>query len=148
MNTKIEYLYRDADNYKVWNQCVINGELSADQQKTILSCLSDGEYFIPSQVGLPEEKFDTYDEQSDHPWFELGEYSFQETHAQPTVDISANQLVRAFTRAKGRWDPDFTASSLPQSLASLIQSASDRSAKSKDPGKTIAARKVDAYFGR
>ena len=31
MNTKICYLYRDADNYKVHNECVIQGELSKEQ---------------------------------------------------------------------------------------------------------------------
>lgn len=28
MNTRIHYLYRDADNYKVQNECVILGEMS------------------------------------------------------------------------------------------------------------------------
>lgn len=31
MNTKICYLYRDAGNYKVHNECVIQGELSKEQ---------------------------------------------------------------------------------------------------------------------
>ena len=43
MNTKIVYLYRDASNYKVLNKAVIRGELSEEDQKTILSCLEDGE---------------------------------------------------------------------------------------------------------
>ena len=148
MNTQIEYLYRDASNYKAWNRCVIKGVLTEEQKKTILKSLYDREYFIPKQVGLPEEKFDSYDEDLDHPWFELGAYSFTKTHAEPTVDITANQLVRAFTRAKGKWDPDFSVSSLPQSLASLIQSAAHRSANSKELGKTIATRKENAYFSR
>ena len=31
MNTKIHYLYRDADNYKVHNSCVIKGVLTPAQ---------------------------------------------------------------------------------------------------------------------
>lgn len=31
MNTKISYLYRDAYNYKVHNECIIVGELSKEQ---------------------------------------------------------------------------------------------------------------------
>ena len=33
MNTKISYLYRDADNYKMPNECVIAGTLTAFQGK-------------------------------------------------------------------------------------------------------------------
>ena len=71
MNTKIHYLYRDADNYKVHNSCVIKGVLTPEQINVILSCCDAGEYFIPNQVGLPERKFEKFDPQVDHCWFEL-----------------------------------------------------------------------------
>ncbi len=35
MNTKISYLYRDADNYKMHNKCVIAGTLTTEQARTI-----------------------------------------------------------------------------------------------------------------
>ena len=37
MNTKISYLYRDADNYKMHNKCVIAGTLTTEfiQNKNI-----------------------------------------------------------------------------------------------------------------
>lgn len=66
MNTKISYLYRDADNYKRYNECIVAGTLSANQICTILDCCDMGEYFIPGQVGLPERRFDPYDPQADH----------------------------------------------------------------------------------
>ena len=65
MNTKISYLYRDADNYKRYNECIVAGTLSANQICTILDCCDMGEYFIPGQVGLPERRFDPYDPQAD-----------------------------------------------------------------------------------
>ena len=71
MNTKINYLYRDADNYKVHNECVVQGTISAEQIAVILECLDEGEYFIPHLVGLPEKRFDTFDPQVDHPYFEF-----------------------------------------------------------------------------
>ena len=52
MNTKISYLYRDADNYKMHNKCVIAGTLTTEQTRTIKDCCEMGEYFIPRQVGL------------------------------------------------------------------------------------------------
>ena len=44
MNTKISYLYRDADNYKRYNECIVAGTLSAKQICTILDCCDMGEY--------------------------------------------------------------------------------------------------------
>lgn len=77
MNTKIHYLYRDADNYKVHNSCVIKGVLTPEQINVILSCCDAGEYFIPNQVGLPERKFEKFDPQVDHCWFELNRDDFE-----------------------------------------------------------------------
>lgn len=39
MNTCILYLYRDACNYKVYNEVIINGVLSPGQINLILDCL-------------------------------------------------------------------------------------------------------------
>lgn len=99
-NTKIEYLYRDADNYKVRNECVIEGTLTQEQKQQILDCRFDGEWFIPHMVGLPEERFGDWDEQSDHPYFELYYHSFEETYLSPTVPVKAEDLVAAFQSCK------------------------------------------------
>lgn len=101
MNTKINYLYRDADNYKVHNECVVQGTISAEQIAVILECLDEGEYFIPHLVGLPEKRFDTFDPQVDHPYFELSEDSFAETMESETVEVQVDELVSAFCAARG-----------------------------------------------
>lgn len=109
MNTRINYLYRDADNYKMPNSCVVSGKISQDQIDTIIDTLDEGEYFIPHLVGLPEEKFDTYDPQSDHPFFELDADSFETTMARATIELTVESLVNAFIRQKGKWhyiEPD------------------------------------------
>ena len=103
MNTRINYLYRDADNYKMQNSCVISGTITPEQIAAIMDTLEDGEYFIPHMVGLPEQKFDTYDPQSDHPYFELGPESFELTKARATVEMSGAELVAAFAAQKGKW---------------------------------------------
>ena len=103
MNTKINYLYRDADNYKMHNSCVISGQITPEQVASIIDTLDDGEYFIPHMVGLPEQKFDTYDPQSDHPYFELGSDSFESTKAKATVELTVAELVTAFAAQKGKW---------------------------------------------
>lgn len=98
MNTKLGYLYRDADNYKVWNECVLEGTLTQEQKQKILDCRYEGEWFIPKLVGLPEERFGAWDDQADHPYFELDENSFTETALPPTVKMKAVDLVSAFER--------------------------------------------------
>lgn len=103
MNTRINYLYRDADNYKMQNSCVISGTITPEQIAAIMDTLEDGEYFIPHMVGLPEQKFDTYDPQSDHPYFELGPESFELTKARTTVEMSVAELVATFAAQKGKW---------------------------------------------
>lgn len=104
MNTQIRYLYRDASNYKVKNECVVTGTFTQEQIAQIMGCCDLGEYFIPSQVGLPERRFDSYDPEEDHCWFELAEDGFEETTRPATVGISAQQLVESFAAAKEHWN--------------------------------------------
>lgn len=106
MNTKISYLYRDADNYKVLNECVITGTLTAEQARTIRDCCDMGEYFIPRQVGLPERRFDRYGPEADHCWFELDEDSFSETTELPTVALTATELVNRFKGRRNNWQDE------------------------------------------
>ena len=61
MNTRINYMYRDASNYKSFNTAVVGGILSETDQHAIYYCCDDDagqRYFIPHLVGLPEKTFD------------------------------------------------------------------------------------------
>ena len=104
MNTQIRYLYRDASNYKVENECVVHGTFTPEQIAQIMDCCDLGEYFIQTQVGLPEQRFDRYDPEEDHCWFELAEDRFEETAKPATVGISAQQLIENFAAAKEHWN--------------------------------------------
>lgn len=101
MNTIVQYLYRDASNYKKWNEVIIQGELSGEQLKRIEACLFDGEYFTPRSVGLPESRITDYRTDDDHCWFEWGIAEL--TEAPPTIDMSAEELVKRFERIS-KWD--------------------------------------------
>ena len=107
MNTKISYLYRDASNNKVPNECIVRGLLTEEQTKAILDC-RDGDNFIPSQVGLPEKRFDRFDPEEDTCWFELYESSFDPTDAEATVDMSVDELVSHFLSKKNHWEIPLT----------------------------------------
>ena len=103
MNTKMYYLYRDASNYKTTNVAIIEGEISKEQIAEIIGCLDEGEYFIPSAVGLDEERFGSWDDECDHYFFELNEDDFELTEESGTVGMTVEELVEAFKKMKGRW---------------------------------------------
>jgi len=105
MNTTIQYLYRDASNYKKWNEVIIRGELSSEQLERIEACL-DGDYFVPRSVGLPEHRITDYRTDDDHCWFEWWTFEDAErTNEPPTVDITAEELVKRFEQVS-QWDED------------------------------------------
>lgn len=103
MNTKIEYLYRDASNYKKINQVIVSGTFDEIQKESIQNCLSEGEYFIPRQVGFPEIRFDKLTE-DDHCWFELSIENFSVTSLPAEIQMSVEDVVNAFLAAKDNWD--------------------------------------------
>jgi hypothetical protein len=47
---RLGYLYRDASNYKFRGNVVLSGDID---EETVRKNLLDGEYFIPSMIGLP-----------------------------------------------------------------------------------------------
>lgn len=104
VNTKISYLYRDASNYKAYNEVIIKGKISPEQINQIMECLDDGEYFIPCQIGFPEIRIGKVDPEVDHCWFELERSSFECTSEPETVDMAAEELVQAFKEARGNWN--------------------------------------------
>lgn len=104
-NTLITYLYRDGCNYKQWNEAVLCGKITKKQIAAILSCLDEGLYFIPRQVGLEEIRFSGYDPDSDHAWFELTSDDFQTVDRPATSDLSVSDLTDAFQKAaEDGWD--------------------------------------------
>ena len=101
-NTRIEYLYRDASNYKCFKEFVVQGTFTIDEIFEILRCLDRGEYFIPSQVGMDGSIDWEWSDQDDHPWFELSPFSFHETDEMP-CGMTAEELLESFRKAKGNW---------------------------------------------
>lgn len=105
MNTRMEYLYRDAANYKSLNRAIVAGTITEDQKKAIYETLEDGTYFIPEQIGLDLYRGWNVTE-DDHPYCELDVgHDFYET-AEPADDemFTVEDLVAAFAAAGGKWD--------------------------------------------
>jgi len=99
MNTKIQYLYRDAHNFKKFAEVVVFGLVDGDQ---LFSLLKDGMFFIPSYVGLEslqEKPLKSYD----HVWHELE--SVVPTNDPASVTIDSKTIQTFFHKAhKDGWD--------------------------------------------
>lgn len=100
MNTRIDYLYRDSENYKVYNSVIVPGTFTDAQKKAIVDSL-DGDLFVPNAVGFPEKRFDYWDDESDSGCFEF--CLFEETLDTRTIDLLPEEIVTAFQRNKGKW---------------------------------------------
>lgn len=116
MNTRIFYMYRDADNYKQNEEIILNGEISEEEIDTIFSKLDEGLYFIPSQVGLNDlqERMCSDIGDSDHVWHELirGDINHTEDNPTPNHPFSdVHELVERFRQLE-RWDEIEAASDL------------------------------------
>lgn len=104
MNTAILYLYRDADNYKKDNYCIVEGEMTAEEEAAIVDSLFEGELFIPSAVGMPEVRFDDGITEADGPWFEMMYKGFLPTDLPAGVNVTASELAERFIAMKGKWE--------------------------------------------
>ena len=105
MNTVINYMYRDANNYKYICKVIVKGELTYDQLKPYLSNV-DGDGFCPEDVGLPHPgaKYASgFPGPADHCWCELDEDDVTPTKRAPTTlkggAITAQQLLERFKKA-------------------------------------------------
>ena len=60
--------------------------------------------FIPSQVGLTnlQERMIGFPSEDDHVWHELAPDGMEPTDEEPTIDLTAQELLHAFRRAT--WD--------------------------------------------
>jgi len=99
MNTRFCYLYRDACNYKTFNEIVISGTLDFGQ---LFPFLKDKTFFIPSEVGLDNLQPEEWTA-NDHIWHEIED--IQSTMDIPTATIDATQLLKKFRIAyKNDWN--------------------------------------------
>lgn len=104
-NTKFSFLYRDAGNYKTYNEYVLAGGLTAEEIQEIFECGEMGS-FISAQVGLSHD-FPGRICEDDHAWcefFEEDSHGFEPTDFKPTSELTAQQLLENFRAAKGHWD--------------------------------------------
>ncbi len=120
INTRLSYMYRDADNYKVGGEAVFQGRfrLGEDLLPLLMSLArSEGApSLIPGQVGLPDlqDSFQgcesRWDPERDHPWHEVtGIEPVLAESTPPTQDRSVFEFSRDVIRVGlgGGWDESY-----------------------------------------
>lgn len=103
-NTWLWYMYRDAANYKVHTDVVLEGAMTEEQWQTVLTCCDNYELFAPDKVGLAARDFVSlgYAPYEDDPeLFEIVDYYL--TDLAPTVQMTVEELVAKFQANKGNW---------------------------------------------
>lgn len=125
-NTRIEVMYRDADNYKEFKSFVLAGRLDVAQAEHIGRTLNDGEFFLPTQVGLPALMGEFshgagWDEQSDHPWHTIAGVEFTDDRPSDGVP-SISELMAKWPKSPDDWDGEAAEEKLKKELPAVTPS--------------------------
>lgn len=111
MWTELEYMYRDAGNYKAYGTVLLSGSIDPSDRRDIVSKMDDGLYFIAEQVGLPTlyhelEKWSSGPTRDDHCWHEFLDFVEHPQLSEPETTSawgSAALLIDRFRRV-GVWN--------------------------------------------
>lgn len=72
MNSRLEYLYRNASNYKKWGAVVFSGTPDEALSRRLVNTFDSEEFFIADQVRVPELFFDDgLSPEDDRSWHEF-----------------------------------------------------------------------------
>lgn len=97
-NTKIEYLYRDIANWKQYGEAIFRGEITEEEKNAILDNLHEGNFFIPSQVGLNslQEGMPKESKDMNHIWHDLDADDIKLTSEEPTQAKTITEFAQLF----------------------------------------------------
>lgn len=92
VNIKLNYLYRDAGNYKQYHQVVFVNKHTCsidDINQRIQSMLIDKSWFVVSKWNLPDlrDRLSKYDSDLDHEWHEFESVTITTDAATFNIDI-------------------------------------------------------------
>lgn len=98
MNIKLNYLYRDAGNYKVYDSVIFSNpdNISVSQIKeSLLEKFIDQEYFNPDDFKISRLSHPDYNPDFDHSWNEFE--SLESTNEAPTDPRNIKEFVNNST---------------------------------------------------
>lgn len=89
MNIKLNYLYRDGGNYKLYGFEIFSnpqGRTLTEIDLRIRECLIDGVYFDPLKWRIRPLKFDIWDSELDHSWNEFDGLEFTGENSKMSIE--------------------------------------------------------------
>lgn len=106
----LEYLYRDASNYKAGGSVLLRGAATPSETQELMDCLEDSSFFVAEQVGVPvlyEALYllsggATEDDHGFHEFVAMRAATQKEVSELP-VWGAVEDLLRAFREAKRNW---------------------------------------------
>lgn len=93
-NIKLNYRYRDADNYKQFGSVVFPNPIDMTVEEAsslLLPKLISGEFFVPHEWGLPRLHASPYNPTVDHEWHEFE--GFEETEEEVTDEREIGEFL-------------------------------------------------------
>ena len=111
LNCVMEYLYRDASNYKAFGEILLKGDLTKTNIEEIRSLLLDGEFFIAEQVNIPPLydqlwRYSNGPTSDDHVFHELS--NFRQATSQDIEELpqwgTLSDLLTKLRIVNNRWD--------------------------------------------
>jgi len=90
-NIKFNYLYRDAGNYKIYDEIIFANQNSHSLQEIeliIRKNLIEGEFFIPEKWQIPRLDLGSYSSELDHDYHEFESLEFTDENQNANCDIS------------------------------------------------------------
>lgn len=114
-NTAFHYYYRDGSNYKLFGKVILQGALTTEEKLSVSKHLYNGEFFIPSALGLESlpdaEGWDRGPD--DHPFHTFDE--IEDTDLKPSSDAPTaqeflqkllNMNAIKWEKAASEWDKE------------------------------------------
>ena len=108
----LEYLYRDANNFKAFGQILVSGNVSEGYSTEMKSYLDSGELFVAEQVNIPTLysqlwKYSNGPTIADHAFHEFSLLRLATEHEIASLDLwgETSVLLNAFRMASQQsWD--------------------------------------------
>ncbi len=107
----MEYLYRDANNFKGFGQILLTGSISGDYIAQVESLLDSGEFFVAEQVNIPTLysqlwKYSNGQTIADHAFHELSRFRPAISHEIESMAIwgEASILLDDLYKIDRQWD--------------------------------------------
>lgn len=107
----MEYLYRDADNFKAFGQILLSGNITDAYVSEMESLLDSEEFFVAEQVGIPTLysqlwEFSNGPTRADHAFHELSTIRPATDSEVKSTDLwgTTDSLLESFRSVRQKWD--------------------------------------------